>query len=98
MTLACNDANSILVEVVTVDAETRVDKSLVQIWNLKFCHQAKLLLRLCVKDLVKILKLKFQLDLEAEVWSVFCCRYLVEVMKVKLVGDSEARFGQDFEV
>ena len=32
VTLACEDANSILVEVVTVDAETRVDNSLVQIW------------------------------------------------------------------
>ena len=90
MTLACEDANSILVEVVTVYAETRVDKSLVQIWNLKFCHQAKFLSRLCVQGLVKILKLKFQRDLEAEILSVFCCRYLVDVMKVNLGGDSEA--------
>ena len=36
VTLACEDANSILVEVVTVDAEKRVDNSLVQIWELKF--------------------------------------------------------------
>ena len=34
-TLVCEDA-SILVEVVTVDAEKRVDNSLVQIWKLKF--------------------------------------------------------------
>ena len=36
VTLAFEDANSILVEVVTVDAEKRVDNSLVQIWKLKF--------------------------------------------------------------
>ena len=36
VTLAFEDANSILVEVVTVDAEKRVDNSLVQIWKMKF--------------------------------------------------------------
>ena len=49
VTLACQDANSKLVEVVTVadvDAEKRVDDSLVQIWKLKFGHKASLLLRL----------------------------------------------------
>ena len=49
VTLACEDANSKLVEVVTVDdvdAEKRVDNSLVQIWKLKFGHKAKFLLRL----------------------------------------------------
>ena len=45
-TLACKDAKSILVEVVTVDAEKRVGNSLVQIWELKFGHKAKLLFRL----------------------------------------------------
>ena len=43
--------------------------------------------------MVKILKLKFRRDLEAELWSVFC---LVEVTKWNLGQDSEARFGQDF--
>ena len=41
MTLACEDGNSILVEVVTVvdvDDERRVDNSLVQIWKVKFGH------------------------------------------------------------
>ena len=49
MTLACEDANSTLVDVVTVadvDAEKRVDDSLEQIWNLKFGHKAKFLFRL----------------------------------------------------
>ena len=43
MTLACEYANSKLVEVATVadvDAEKRVDDSLVQIWKLKFGHKA----------------------------------------------------------
>ena len=48
MTLGCEDANSKLVEVVTVanvDAEKRVDYSLTQIWKLKFGHKGKLLPR-----------------------------------------------------
>ena len=36
VTLACEDAYLKLVEVVTVDAEKRVDNSLVQIWKMKF--------------------------------------------------------------
>ena len=49
VTLACEDASSKLVEVVTVadvDAEKCVDDSLVQIWKLRFGHKAKLLFRL----------------------------------------------------
>ena len=48
MTLACEDANSKL-EVVTVadvDDEDHVGNSLLQIWELTFCHKAKLLFRL----------------------------------------------------
>ena len=49
VTLACEDANSMLVEVVTVadvDAKKRVDDSLVQIWKLKFSHKINFLSRL----------------------------------------------------
>ena len=49
MTLACEDDNSKLVEVVTVvevDDEKRVDNSLVQIWKVKFGHKVKFLFRL----------------------------------------------------
>ena len=49
MTLACVDANSKLVDVVTVadvDAEDHVGKSLLQFWMLMFGHKAKLLFRL----------------------------------------------------
>ena len=46
MTLACEDGNSKLVEVVTVvevDDEKRVDNSLVQIWKINFGHKFKFL-------------------------------------------------------
>ena len=49
MTLACEDANSKLVEVVTVadvDDEDRVGNSLLQIWKLRLGHKTKLLFRL----------------------------------------------------
>ena len=49
MNLAREDANSKLVEVVTVanvDTEKRVDHSLVQIWKMKFGHKVKFLFRL----------------------------------------------------
>ena len=43
VTLACEDANSKLVEVVTVanvDDEKRFDDILLQIWKLKFDHES----------------------------------------------------------
>ena len=49
MTLACEDAYSKLVEVVTVahvDAEDHVGNNLLQIWELAFGPKAKLLFRL----------------------------------------------------
>ena len=49
VTLACEDSNSKLVEVVTiadVDAEDHVGNSLLQIWELTFGSKAKLLFRL----------------------------------------------------
>ena len=50
MTLACEDANSKLVEVVTVadvDAEKYVDDILGQNWKLKFGHKAEVWSVLC---------------------------------------------------
>ena len=49
VSMACEDAYSRLVEVVTiadVDDENRVGKSLLQIWKLRFGHKALLLFRL----------------------------------------------------
>ena len=46
MTLACEDGNSKLVEVVTVvevDDEKGVNNSLVQIWKVNFGHKVKFL-------------------------------------------------------
>ena len=47
--MACEDANSKLVEVVTVDdvdADDHVGNSLLQVWKLMFGPKAKLLFRL----------------------------------------------------
>ena len=63
--MACEDANSKLVEVVTVadvDDEDRVGNSLLQIWELRFGHKAKLLFRLCTR---------FGQDFEIEVRARF---------------------------
>ena len=49
VSLACEDANSKLVEVVSVadvDAEDHVGNSLLQMWELRFGPKAKLLFRL----------------------------------------------------
>ena len=49
VTLACEDANSKLVDIVSVaevDAEDHVGNSLLQIWELTFGPKAKLLFRL----------------------------------------------------
>ena len=49
VTLACEDGNSKLVEVVTVvnvDEEGRVSNTLLQIWELRFGHKAKILFKL----------------------------------------------------
>ena len=70
MTLACEDDNSKLVDVVTVadvSDEDRVGNSLLQNWKLRFG-----LFRL-LSTLVKTLKSKLRRDFEAENWSVFCC-------------------------
>ena len=70
VTLASEDANSKLVEIVPVadfDSEQLVDDSSVHIWKLRFGHKIEFLSRLWAKDLVKILKLKFRRAFESEV-------------------------------
>ena len=67
MTLACEDTNSKLVDIVTVnyvDDEDCIGNSLLQIWELRIVHKAKLLL-------VKILKLKFRQNLNLEFGRYF---------------------------
>ena len=61
VTLACEDANSKLVEVVTfanVDDEDRVGNSLLYTWEVRLGNKTKLLFR--QQRLVKVLKLKFR--------------------------------------
>ena len=72
MTLACEDANSKLVKVVLLPMlmmRIVLATVVLQIWKLSFGHKAKLF----SQGLVKILKLKFRQDFEAEVSLVFCC-------------------------
>ena len=69
--LACEDANSKLVEVVTVDDEDRVGDSLLQIWKLRFGHKA------IFSDFEhKILKLKFKQDLKLKFGQYFAADVL----------------------
>ena len=79
MTLACDDANSKLVEVITVADvadEDRIGKNLLQIWKLRFGHKAKLLFRFLAQGLVKILILKFRQDLKLEFGQYFAADVL----------------------
>ena len=83
VTLACEDANSKLFDVVTVadvDDEDRVGNSLLQISKLRFGQKAKLLFRLWAQGLVKILMLKFRQDLRLAslILLIFCRGYEVE--------------------
>ena len=70
MTLACEDGNSKLVEVVTVVEvydEKHVDNSLVQIWKIDFGHKVKFFCSVPgdkVSRFVQDLKLKFRRDFE----------------------------------
>ena len=61
-------------------------------------HKIKFLSRIWAQGLVKIMKLKLTRDFEAEDKSVFCCWSLTVVIKIILGRDSEATYGQDFEV
>ena len=66
VTLACEDANSKLVEVVTVahvDAEDHVGNSLLQISKLRFGQKAKLF--------VQTLSTRFGQDFEVEIQARF---------------------------
>ena len=100
MALACEDANSKLVDFVTVahvDAEDHVGNSLLQILKLRFGHEVKF-----CSDFEHRVGQDFEVEVQATFWSWslfsiwrWC---FVEVMKLNLGRDSEARFGQDFEL
>ena len=85
MTLVCKDANSKLVEVVTVadiDDEDCVGNSLLQIRKLKFGHKAKLLFRLWAQSFGQ----DFEVEIQAKFWSWSLFSILLLM------------FGWDFEV
>ena len=69
VTLACEDSNSKLVDVVTVAEEDRVGNNLLQISKLRFGQKAKLLFS--SQGLAKILKSKFRQDLQLEFGQFF---------------------------
>ena len=66
MTLACEDANSKLVNVVTVADDDLVGNNLLQIWKLRIGKKVNLLFILGAQGLVKILKFRQDLMLELE--------------------------------
>ena len=69
MTLACEDGNSKLVEVVTVvevDDEKHADNSLVQVWKINFGHKVKFF---CSDFEDKVLR--FVQDFEVDVLARF---------------------------
>ena len=99
MSLACEDAYSKLVEIVTVadiDAEENVGNSLLQIWELTFSPKTKLFQTMSTR-VGQDFEVEVQQDFETGASSAFCRWCFVEVMKLNLGRYSEARLGQDFE-
>ena len=110
MTLACEDTNSKIVDVIIVGDEDRVGNSLLQIWELRIEQKFSFMNRLWAQGLVKILKLKFRQDLklefcqyfaddvvrgyEVESWSRFWS-YVLNCLILSLV--EMLMFGWDFE-
>ena len=67
-----------------------------QIWKVKFGYKVKFLFRLSAQGLVKILKLKFRQDFDAEVWSVFYQLNLGQKFKfLSQDADVSLRFGSN---
>ena len=74
MTLACGDANSKFVEVVTVanvDDIDRVGNSLLKIWSLRFGHKTKLFYQTLSTRFNQDFEVEVQTRFEAGVWLVF---------------------------
>ena len=72
MTLACEDAYSKLVEVVTVsdnDDENRIGNSLLQIWKRRFGHKS--FVQALSKRFGQDFEVEIQARSEARVWSAF---------------------------
>ena len=75
MTLACEDANSKLVEVVTVadvDSEDHVGNSLLQIWELTFGPKTKRFFQTLSTRVGQDFEVEVQQDFETGACSAFC--------------------------
>ena len=75
MALACEDANSKLVEVVTVadvDSEDHVGNSLLQIWELTFGPKTKLFFQTLSTRVGQDFEVEVQQDFETGACSAFC--------------------------
>ena len=68
--LACEDANSKLVDAVTVGDEDRVGNNLLQISKLRFGQEAKLFFQTLSTRFGQV-KVEIQARFEAGVWPVF---------------------------
>ena len=99
--LACEDAHSKLVEVVTVahvDAEDHVGNSLLQIWELTFGPKAKLLFRLWAQGWSRFWSwssgkiLKFVQHFAVDVLWRWGSSILVEILKLGLVKIFKLKF------
>ena len=77
LTLACDDAYSKLVEVVStvadVSEEDRVGNSLLQIWKLRFGYKVKTFVQSLSTRFGQDFEVEVQAEFEAGAWSVFCC-------------------------
>ena len=87
VTLACEDANSKLVDVVPVadfNDEERIGNSLVEILTLKIVQdiEAEVWSRFWSWSLVKILRQKFGRDFVVKDWSTFWARSLIKILKL----------------
>ena len=101
MPLPCKDANSKLVEVVTVadvDDEKRFDDSFMQFWKLKFGHKAKFCSHFEHKVWPRVWSWSSSETFETEVWSVFCCWGLVRLWSECLVKILMLKFGRNADV
>ena len=101
VTLACEDANSKLVEFVTVadvDYEKCFDYSFMQFWKLKFGHKAKFCSDFEHKVWPRVWSWSSSETFETEVWSVFCCWGLVRLWSGCLVKILKLKFGWNANV
>ena len=73
MTLACGDANSKLVDVVTIADDDHVGNNLLQIWTLRFGKKRQTFVQTLSTRFGQDFEVEVQARFEAGVWSIFFC-------------------------